>query len=111
MKIEEVIHQLEDLIEDRKSFFEEDGGDEIFRADVEALQEAIEIIKESKTQNSSDKEEMRVFETGANTSQKLHEKEKRLLEFIRRLGYGEITIRVQDGLPVMVERVKEKVKL
>ncbi|WP_083191798.1 DUF2292 domain-containing protein [Thermoclostridium stercorarium] len=45
------------------------------------------------------------------TSQKLHEKEKRLLEFIRRLGYGEITIRVQDGLPVMVERVKEKVKL
>ena len=28
----------------------------------------------------------------------LHEKEKRLLGFIRRLGYGEITIRVQDGL-------------
>ena len=26
--------------------------------------------------------------------QKLHEKKKRLLEFIRRLGYGEITIRL-----------------
>ena len=45
------------------------------------------------------------------TSQKLHEKEKRLLEFIRRLGYGEITIKVQDGVPVMVEKMTEKVKL
>ena len=41
----------------------------------------------------------------------VHEKEKRLLEFIRRLGYGEITIRVQDGLPVMIEKATEKVKL
>jgi hypothetical protein len=41
----------------------------------------------------------------------LHEKERRLLEFIRQLGYGEITIKVQDGLPVMVERATEKVKL
>ena len=42
---------------------------------------------------------------------KLHVKEKRLLEFIRRLGYGELVIKVQDGLPVMVERATEKVKL
>ena len=42
---------------------------------------------------------------------KLHEKEKRLLEFIRRLGYGEILIKVQDGLPVMIEKTTEKVKL
>jgi len=41
----------------------------------------------------------------------LHEKEQRLLEFIRALQFGEVTIRVQDGLPVMVERAKEKVKL
>jgi len=60
----------------------------------------------------------REFPTGAvmdskitYTSQKLHEKEKRLLEFIRRLGYGEITIKVQDGLPVMIEKATEKVKL
>ena len=41
----------------------------------------------------------------------LHEKEKKLLEFIRELQYGEVTIKVQDGLPVMIERAKEKVKL
>ncbi|WP_158399841.1 YezD family protein [Thermoclostridium stercorarium] len=44
-------------------------------------------------------------------SRKLHEKELKLLEFIRRLGYGEILIKVQDGLPVMVERATEKIKL
>lgn len=43
--------------------------------------------------------------------QKLHEKELKLLEFIRRLGYGEITIKVQDGLPVMIEKATEKIKL
>jgi hypothetical protein len=42
---------------------------------------------------------------------KIHEKEKKLIEFIRQLRYGELTIKVQDGLPVMVERAKEKVKL
>lgn len=40
-----------------------------------------------------------------------HEKEKNLIEFIRQLRYGEITIKVQDGLPVMIEKAKEKVKL
>lgn len=43
--------------------------------------------------------------------QKLHEKEKRLLEFIRQLGHGEILIKVADGLPQMIERATEKVKL
>lgn len=42
---------------------------------------------------------------------KIHEKEKKLIEFIRQLRYGELTIKVQDGLPVMIERTKEKVKL
>jgi len=42
---------------------------------------------------------------------KLHEKEKRLLEFIRQLGHGEILIKVADGLPQMIERATEKVKL
>ena len=41
----------------------------------------------------------------------LHEKEKKLLEFIHELQYGEVTIKVQDGLPVMIEKVTEKVKL
>ena len=42
---------------------------------------------------------------------RLHDKEKRLIDFIRRLKYGEVTIKVQDGLPVLVERATEKVKL
>ena len=41
----------------------------------------------------------------------LHEKEKKLLEFIRQLGHGELVIKVQDGLPVMIVRATEKVKL
>lgn len=41
----------------------------------------------------------------------LHQKEQKLIEFIRELGYGELTIKVQDGLPVMIERATEKVKL
>lgn len=40
-----------------------------------------------------------------------HEKERKLIEFIRELQFGELVIKVQDGLPVMVERAKEKVKL
>ena len=45
MKIKDVIYQLESLIDDRKSFFEVDGDDQIFRDDVKALEKAIEIIK------------------------------------------------------------------
>jgi hypothetical protein len=41
----------------------------------------------------------------------LHEKEQKLIEFIRELQFGEVTIKVQDGLPVMIEKAKEKVKL
>jgi hypothetical protein len=41
----------------------------------------------------------------------LHEKERRLLEFIRQLGHGELVIKVQDGLPVLIEEGIKKVKL
>jgi len=41
----------------------------------------------------------------------LHEKERNLIKFIQELQYGEVTIKVQDGLPVMVEKATEKVKL
>lgn len=50
-------------------------------------------------------------EGGSYMGEKLHEKEERLLEFIRELKFGELVIKVQDGLPVMIEKVKEKVKL
>lgn len=42
---------------------------------------------------------------------RLHDKEKKLIDFIRRLKYGEVTIKVQDGLPIMIEKATEKVKL
>lgn len=42
---------------------------------------------------------------------KLDNRERRLLEIIRKLQFGELTIKVQDGLPVMVEKSIEKVKL
>lgn len=45
MDREDVINQLKSLIDDRKSFFDNDGDDEIFRADAKALEKAIEIIK------------------------------------------------------------------
>ncbi|AYO30821.1 DUF2292 domain-containing protein [Biomaibacter acetigenes] len=48
---------------------------------------------------------------GKLNEQELHEKERRLLEFIRQLGHGEVTIKVQDGLPVMVEEGVKKTKL
>lgn len=41
----------------------------------------------------------------------LSEKEKNLIEFIRGLRFGELTIKVQDGLPVMIEQVTSKIKL
>lgn len=47
MKIEEVISQLESLIEDRKSFLSNDGDDETFRNDIEALEAAIDILQDN----------------------------------------------------------------
>lgn len=43
--------------------------------------------------------------------EKQNEKERRLLKYIRELQFGELVIKVQDGLPVFIERAKEKVKL
>ena len=38
------------------------------------------------------------------------EKEKRLIEMIRELGYGEVRIFVADGQPVRAEEIKKSVK-
>ena len=37
-------------------------------------------------------------------------KEKRLIQMIRELGYGEIRIYVTDGQPVRAEEIKKSVK-
>ena len=46
MTRKDVIFQLNDLKRDAMSHFTDDGDDDIFRADVEALDAAIEALKE-----------------------------------------------------------------
>ncbi len=41
----------------------------------------------------------------------LTEREMKLIELIRRLGFGEISIYVADGQPVRAEEIKKSVKL
>jgi len=40
----------------------------------------------------------------------LHPAERRLIQYLRELQFGEVNLKVQDGLPVIAERVREKVK-
>lgn len=41
----------------------------------------------------------------------LHPTEARLLRYMRALGHGVVEIKVMAGLPVMIERTLEQVKL
>lgn len=41
----------------------------------------------------------------------LSRQELHLILYIRRLGYGEVVVKVQDGVPVFVERACQRVKL
>jgi len=47
MTVPDVIEHLRDLAKDRESFFNEDGDDEIFRADHKALLKAIELLEKT----------------------------------------------------------------
>lgn len=40
----------------------------------------------------------------------LHPVERRFVEYLRKLRYANLEVKVQDGLPVMAEKVTEKVK-
>lgn len=42
---------------------------------------------------------------------RLNEKEKKLIDLIRSISYGEIRVAVRDGEPVLVEEVKKSIKL
>jgi hypothetical protein len=44
MTLQECIARLEDLIQDRKSFFTEDGDDDVFRTDAAALEKAVSML-------------------------------------------------------------------
>ena len=39
------------------------------------------------------------------------EKEKNLINLIRKLGYGEIKVIVQDSCPIRVEELRKSIKL
>lgn len=45
MKTEEVLHQLGDLKAEAEGYYTDDGDDEVFRRDAEALTFAIDAIK------------------------------------------------------------------
>ncbi|HCA28888.1 MAG TPA: hypothetical protein DEP23_04610 [Ruminococcaceae bacterium] len=44
MTLQECIARLEDLIQDRKSFFSKDGNDDVFRTDAAALEKAVSML-------------------------------------------------------------------
>lgn len=41
----------------------------------------------------------------------VHPNEERLLEYLRTIRYGEVTVKVHDGIPVMVVETQKKIKL
>ncbi|KGG81047.1 ATP-dependent DNA helicase RuvA [Caloranaerobacter azorensis H53214] len=41
----------------------------------------------------------------------INEREKKLIEMIREIGYGEIRIIVQDKQPIRIEELKKSIKL
>ena len=40
-----------------------------------------------------------------------NEAEKKLLEYLRAIPYGQVTIFMQDSIPVRIERIKESIML
>ena len=41
----------------------------------------------------------------------LSEQEKKIIEILRGIRYGEIKIAVQDGIPVRVEEIRKSIKI
>jgi len=39
------------------------------------------------------------------------EKERNLIEYLRKIAYGEVIIFIQDSQPVRIEQIKQSVKL
>ena len=57
------------------------------------------------------KEIMDKMNSNSANGMKLTEKEKKLLEMIRALKFGEMRIIIQDSEPVRVEEIKNSIKL
>lgn len=45
------------------------------------------------------------------TPDTITEKERRLLEELRRVKFGQVVIHMENGQPVRIEKVKESIKL
>jgi len=41
----------------------------------------------------------------------VHPNEERLLEYLRKIRYGEVTVKVHDGVPVVVVESQKKISL
>jgi len=41
----------------------------------------------------------------------LTEKEQKLLDILRELGYGEVVVTIKGGIPVHIEEIKKSIKL
>jgi len=39
------------------------------------------------------------------------EKEKKLLDILREIGYGEVVVTIKGGIPVHIEEIKKSIKL
>jgi ferredoxin len=53
-EMRDIIVRLKDLAEDRASFFREDGDDEIFREDYDALLKAVKALEELEKDRNCD---------------------------------------------------------
>ena len=71
------------------------------------------VTKESKFEkNSTQKSLAEKSLTVENlTEETISEKEKRLLEIIRQIGYGDVRVIIQEGTPVRIEEMKKSIKL
>ncbi len=41
----------------------------------------------------------------------MSDKEKKLIEELRKIKYGEVVVFLQEGQPIRIEKVKESIKL
>ncbi|WP_129597385.1 DUF2292 domain-containing protein [Anaerophilus nitritogenes] len=48
---------------------------------------------------------------GARYKIEVDEKEKKLIDWIRKIGYGELRVIIQENLPIRIEEVKKSIKL
>ena len=51
MTVEEIIHSLEEQAQDKTSFVDKDDPDDVFTRDIEALREAVKLLRKTEPPN------------------------------------------------------------